>query len=51
MTCQMVVLSRGEPEQKKINESAEGELSETWFYMKDGSRVVVDFMNGRVAGI
>ena len=51
MTYQMVVLSWGESEQKKINESAEGKLSETWVYMKDGSRVVVDFMNGRVAGI
>ncbi len=51
MTYQMVVLSWGEPDQKKINESGEGKLSETWFYMKDGSRVVVDFLNGKVARI
>jgi len=51
MTYQMVLLSWGEPEQKKINESADGKLSETWFYMKDGQRVVVDFSNGKVARI
>jgi hypothetical protein len=48
MTYQMVLLSWGEPEQKKINESGEGKLSESWFYMKDGRRVVVDFLNGKV---
>jgi hypothetical protein len=51
MTYQMVLLSWGEPEQKKINESGDGKLSETWFYMKDGQRVVVDFLNGKVAKI
>lgn len=51
MTYQMVQLSWGEPEQKKINESGEGKLSETWFYMKDGHRVVVDFLNGKVAKV
>lgn len=51
MTYQMVQLSWGEPEQKRINESGEGKLSETWFYMKDGHRVVVDFLNGKVAKV
>ena len=51
MTYQMVLLSLGEPEQKKINESTEGNLSETWFYMKDGHRWVVEFSNGRVSKV
>lgn len=51
MTYQLVLLAWGEPEQKKINESGPGKLSETWFYMKDGRRVVVDFANGKVTGI
>jgi len=51
MTYQMVQLSWGEPEQKKINESSEGKLSETWYYMKDSHRVVVDFMNGKVTKV
>ena len=49
MTYQMVLLSWGDPEQKKINESGEGKLSETWFYLKDGQRWVVDFLNGKVS--
>jgi hypothetical protein len=44
-------LSWGDPEQKKINESGEGKLSETWFYMRDGHRYVVDFLNGKVSRI
>jgi hypothetical protein len=51
MTYQMVLLSLGEPEQKKINDSADGKLSETWFYMKGGTRWVVDFLNGKVAKV
>jgi hypothetical protein len=51
MTYQMVLLSFGEPEQKKINESGDGTLSETWFYMKDGHRWVVDFTNGKVSKV
>jgi hypothetical protein len=47
----MVLLSLGEPEQKKINESTDGSLSETWFYMKDGHRWVVDFSNGKVSAV
>jgi hypothetical protein len=48
MTYQMVLLSFGEPEQKRINDSREGSLSETWYYMKDGHRWVIDFLNGKV---
>ena len=51
MTYQMVILAWGNPDEKKINESGAGKLSETWFYMKDGHRVVVDFMNGTVAKV
>ena len=51
MTYQMVLLSLGEPEQKKINDSTDGKLAETWFYMKDGRRWVVDFVNGKVAKV
>ncbi len=51
MTYQMVLLSFGEPEQKKINDSTEGNLSETWFYMKEGSRWVIDFTNGKVSKV
>lgn len=48
MTYQMVLLSAGEPDQKKVDESADDSLHETWFYMKDGHRVVVKFENGKV---
>jgi hypothetical protein len=48
MTYQMVLLSFGEPEQKKINDSQPGAFSETWYYMKDGKRWVLEFTNGKV---
>ncbi len=51
MTYQMVRLSLGEPEQKNINETSDGHLSETWFYMKDGHRWVVDFSDGKVSRV
>ena len=51
MTYQIVLLSWGEPEQKKINDSAEDRLAETWYYMRDGHRVVVDFVDGKVVKI
>jgi len=51
MTYQMVLLSFGEPEQKKINDSQPGTFSETWYYMKDGTRWVLEFTNGKVAKI
>ncbi|MGD0920986.1 MAG: hypothetical protein ABSA70_04385 [Terriglobia bacterium] len=51
MTYQMVLLSFGEPEQKKINDSQPGTLSETWYYMKDGKRWVLEFTDGKVTKI
>jgi len=51
MTYKMVLLSFGEPEQKRINDNTPGKLSETWFYMKDGHRWVVDFLAGKVAKV
>jgi len=47
----MVLLSLGEPEQKKINEATGSDLSETWFYMKDGHRWVVNFSTGKVSKV
>jgi hypothetical protein len=51
MTYQMVLLSFGEPEQNKINDSEPGTLSENWYYMKDGHRWVLMFTNGKVTKI
>jgi len=51
MTYQMVLLSFGEPEQKKIKETTDGTLAETWYYMKDGQRWVLEFVNGKVVKV
>jgi hypothetical protein len=51
MTYKMVLLSFGEPEQKKINDSEPGTFSETWYYMKDGRRWVLEFADGKVKKI
>ena len=51
MTYQMVLLSFGEPEQKKIGDNNGGGLAETWYYMKDGRRWVVDFQDGKVTQV
>ena len=51
MTYQMVLLSFGDPEQKKINDTADGSLSETWYYLKEGHRWVLTFTNGKVAKV
>jgi len=48
MTYQMVLLSSGEPDQKKVDDSTGDSLQETWYYMKDGHRWVVKFLNGKV---
>lgn len=49
MTYQMVLLSFGDPDQKKIDDSAtDGQLHETWYYLKDGHRWVIKFSNGKV---
>lgn len=49
MTYQMVLLSSGEPDQKKVDDTDETSLKETWYYMKDGHRVIVRFVNGKVS--
>jgi hypothetical protein len=51
MTYQMVQMSFGDPEQKKLNGDVDGQFSETWYYLKDGHRWILDFLNGKVAKI
>ena len=51
MTYQMVLTSRGEPDQKKVDDSTDESLRETWFYLKDGHRWVVKFLNGKVGKV
>jgi hypothetical protein len=51
MTYQMVLLSSGEPDQKKVDDTPDESLHETWFYMKEGHRVVVRFENGKVSKV
>ena len=51
MTYQMVLMSFGDPEEKKLNGQVEGKFSETWYYLKDGHRWIVDFLDGKVAKV
>src|SRR5579864_917199 len=51
MTYQMVQMSFGDPEQKKINDTTDGTFSETWFYLRDGHRWVLTFVNGSVSKV
>jgi hypothetical protein len=51
MTYQMVILSFGDPEQKKINDTTDGTLGETWYYLKYGHRWVLNFSNGKVSKV
>ncbi|HEV2178491.1 MAG TPA: hypothetical protein VGW33_15000 [Terriglobia bacterium] len=51
MTYQMVILAFGDPEQKKINDTTDGSLSETWYYLKEGHRWVLSFINGKVTKV
>jgi hypothetical protein len=51
MTYQMVQMSFGDPEQKKINDTTDSSFSETWFYLKNGHRWVVTFVNGTVSKV
>ena len=51
MTYQMVLTSLGEPDQKKVDDSTDESLRETWFYLKDGHRWVVKFLNGKVGKV
>ncbi len=51
MTYQMVMLAFGDPEQKKINDTTDGSLAETWYYLKSGHRWVLTFTNGKVSKV
>ncbi len=51
MTYQMVQVSFGDPEQKKINDTTDGTFSETWFYLRNGHRWVIIFANGNVSKV
>ena len=51
MTYQMVLTSLGEPDQKKVDDSTDDSLRETWYYLKDGHRWVVKFLNGKVSKV
>jgi len=51
MTYQMVMMAFGDPEQKKINDTADGSLSETWYYLKEGHRWVLAFSNGKLSKV
>jgi hypothetical protein len=51
MTYQIALLSAGEPDQKKVDDSSEDVLKETWYYLKDGHRIVVRFENGKVVKV
>lgn len=51
MTYQMVQMSFGDPEQKKINDTTDSTFSETWFYLRNGHRWVLTFVNGSVSKV
>lgn len=51
MTYQMAIMSAGEPDQKKVEDSTDDSLRETWYYMKAGHRWVVKFLNGQVVKV
>lgn len=48
MTYQMVQLAFGDPEEKKLGGASGGSFSETWYYMRQGRRWVIKFVNGKV---
>jgi hypothetical protein len=48
MTYEMVLMSFGDPDQKKVDDVDNTNLKETWFYLKNGHRWVVRFENGKV---
>jgi hypothetical protein len=51
MTYQMVLMSVGEPDQKKVEDTTDDSLKETWFFLRDGHRWVVRFINGKVVKV
>jgi len=48
MPYKLVMMSAGEPDQKKVEDSTDDSLHEIWYYMRDGRRWVVRFLNGYV---
>jgi hypothetical protein len=48
MPYKLVLMSAGEPDQKKVEDSTDDSLHEVWYYMRDGRRWVVRFVNGKV---
>ena len=48
MPYKLVMMSAGEPDQKKVEDSTDDSLHEVWYYMRDGRRWVVRFLNGIV---
>jgi hypothetical protein len=48
MTYEMVLMSFGDPDQKKVDDVDATSLKETWLYLKNGHRWVVRFENGKV---
>jgi hypothetical protein len=48
MPYKLVLMSAGEPDQKKVEDSTDDSLHEVWYYMRDGRRWVVRFLNGKV---
>ncbi|MGD0155015.1 MAG: hypothetical protein ABSB50_02880 [Terracidiphilus sp.] len=51
MTYKMVLMSAGDPDQKKVDDTTDDSLHETWYYLRDGHRWVVKFLNGKVAKV
>ncbi len=51
MTYQMVLMSAGDPDQKKVEDTTDDSLHETWYYLRDGHRSVVRFVDGKVAKV
>lgn len=51
MTYKMVLMSAGEPDQKKVDDTTDDSLSETWYYLRDDHRWVVKFLNGKVVKV
>jgi hypothetical protein len=51
MTYQTVLLSVGDPDQKKVEDTTDDSLRETWYFLRDGHRWVVKFMNGKVTKV
>lgn len=51
MTYQMALMSAGDPDQKKVDDTTDDSLRETWYYLKDGHRWVVKFVDGKVVKV